>query len=155
MRFTDGVNIVINFDKEVIDLFEQHKQLAKNTPESGGQIFAHHSKGEVFVSRATGLRDGDRRERFLFWPNRRQERKEIKKMYSEGYHYIGDWHTHPEEIPTPSLVDIKNILECFQKSKHDLKFFVMVIVGTANFPDGIHVSINNHECQKKIPYIVE
>lgn len=32
--------------------------------------------------------------------------------------------------------------DCFQKSRHQLKAFVMVIVGRAAFPEGLWVSIH-------------
>lgn len=91
----------------------------------------------------TGLRDGDKRGRFLFWPNRKKEQNEIKELFGEGYHYVGDWHTHPEAMPTPSNTDLVSVLECYNQSKHDLKYFIMVIVGTDPFPNGLHASIHN------------
>lgn len=143
MQFTNNTDISVTFGKEVLELFEQHKQLTDKSLESGGQIFARFSVSEVMISKATGLRDGDKRGRFLFWPNRKKEQNEIKELFEQGYHYIGDWHTHPEPNPTPSNTDLVNIIECYNQSKHDLKYFIMVIVGTAPFPECLHVSIHN------------
>lgn len=145
MQFTNGTDINICFEKEVLILFEQHKQMEEKSLESGGQLFARLSSEEVVVSRATGLREGDKRGRFLFWPNRRKEQDEIKTLHEEGYHYVGDWHTHPEPLPKPSNTDLVNILECYNQSKHDLKYFIMAIIGTKPFPDGLHVSIHNRQ----------
>ena len=142
MRFTNESDISVTFASEVLELFEQHKQLSEKSLEAGGQLFARFNATDVVISKATGLRNGDKRGRYLFWPNRKKEQNEIKELFGEGYHYVGDWHTHPEPVPTPSNTDLVNILECYNQSKHDLKYFIMVIVGTAPFPDGLHVSIH-------------
>jgi len=143
MRFSDQQNLRVVFAKEVLALFEQHRQLTSKDLEAGGQLFARLSNGEVVISKATGLRDGDKRGRYLFWPNRLQERNEIKNLHKEGFHFVGDWHTHPEPEPKPSNTDLINILDCYSKSKHGLRYFIMVIVGSAHFPDGLHVSVHN------------
>lgn len=146
MNFTNTKNINLTFTKDVLDLFKSHKQLSIRDLEAGGQLFAYFGDNRnVLISKATGLRPGDKRGRFLFWPNRRRERKEIKDLFAQGYHYVGDWHTHPQRIPTPSEQDIKSAFECYEKSQHNLKHFIMVIVGTDNFPNGISVSIHNSE----------
>ena len=44
--------------------------------------------------------------------------------------YIGEWHTHPESIPTPSQVDICSIVDSFNTAKRVLPFLIMMIVGT-------------------------
>jgi integrative and conjugative element protein (TIGR02256 family) len=67
---------------------------------------------------------------------------EIKSCFSDGLHFVGDWHTHPEGEPTPSSVDIKSMEDCFKKSSHQLEAFMMVIVGQAKFPKGLWVSLH-------------
>jgi hypothetical protein len=37
-------------------------------------LFARLSSEEVVVSKATGIREGDKRGRFLFWPNRKKNK---------------------------------------------------------------------------------
>ncbi|MCD8497195.1 MAG: Mov34/MPN/PAD-1 family protein [Alphaproteobacteria bacterium] len=153
MQFTNNADITITFENEVLELFEKHKQLSEKSLEAGGQLFARFNKKEVIISKATGLRDGDKRGRFLFWPNRKKEQNEIKELFGEGYHYVGDWHTHPEIIPTPSKTDLKNIAECYTQSKHDLKYFIMVIIGTDGFPNGMHVSAHNSDQTIKLNFL--
>lgn len=143
MQFTNNTDIRITFENEVLELFEQHKQLSEKSLEAGGQLFARFNQKEVIISKATGPREGDKRGRFLFWPNRKKEQSEIKDLFGKGYHYVGDWHTHPEPAPTPSNTDLFNIIECYNQSRHDLKYFIMVIVGTDPFPRGLHASIHN------------
>lgn len=63
-------------------------------------------------------------------------------MHREGLHFIGDWHTHPEPTPTPSGSDVRSIRDAVVKSKHHLNGFLMIIVGTDVFPQGLHLSLH-------------
>lgn len=62
-------------------------------------------------------------------------------MFKEELYYVGDWHTHPELQPTPSGTDISSFQDMFRKSRHRLASFVIVIVGTANFPKSLFVGL--------------
>lgn len=140
-RSEDGGQAVV-FSDEVIKLFKDHKQLRETDQEAGGQLFALFDDGKVKVIEATGLREGDRRGRRFFWPNRIAERREIKRRFEKGMHFVGDWHTHPEKIPSPSDIDLLNVRDCYMKSHHRLNSFLLTIVGTAEFPQGLSVSIH-------------
>lgn len=63
-------------------------------------------------------------------------------MHRKGLNFVGDWHTHPEAVPTPSSSDVRTINEAVAKSQHHLFGFVMVIIGTGSFPAGLHISLN-------------
>ena len=45
-------------------------------------------------------------------------------MHAKGLHFVGDWHTHPEAVPTPSSSDIRTIKEAVAKSRHHLHGFL-------------------------------
>ena len=64
-------------------------------------------------------------------------------MHADGLHYVGDWHTHPDPVPLPSMTDLHSISECLIRSRHELNAFVMVIVGTAPLPEALHVSVHD------------
>ena len=123
--------------------FASHRQLAAKSREAGGQLFARIDASNIIVERATGPRRSDQRSFFSFVPDRIAERREINKLFKTGLHYIGDWHTHPQPRPRPSEADIRCIRTIFQKSRHQLEGFVMVIVGTAEAPKGLFVGVSN------------
>ena len=37
-------------------------------------------------------------------------------MFQEGLLFIGDWHTHPERIPSPSRSDLQSIRNIYNGS---------------------------------------
>ncbi len=130
---------------DVLLHFNKHRQASVNAPEVGGQLFAEFSPGRVCIRVATGPANEDKRGRFWFIPNQQRQNAEIQKLFKERLHFVGDWHTHPEPIPSPSGTDLKSMQDCFSKSRHQLKSFVMVIVGQADFPAGLWVSLHDKE----------
>jgi integrative and conjugative element protein (TIGR02256 family) len=95
------------------------------------------------VEEVTGPRPGDRRSRTSYVPDRAAEQAEILDCHARGLHYVGDWHSHPDAQPTPSITDLESIAECVTKSAHALNGFLLIIVGQSDPPEGLHVSIHD------------
>ena len=125
----------------VLAHFGRHRQLTHRSKEAGGQLFAMFDQNRIQIERATGPRPSDRRSLGTFIPNRIAERREIKRLFKKGLHYVGDWHTHPQLRPSPSSTDIDSFQDMFHKSRHKLATFVMVIVGAVEPPEGIFVGL--------------
>lgn len=128
-------------DNAVLVHFERNRQRTAKHREAGGQLFACFEGNTIRVKRATGPRASDHRSLMTFIPNRLAERREIKELFKSGLHYIGDWHTHPEPIPSPSHTDVESFQDMFRKSKHKLAGFLMVIVGTSPAPKDLFVAV--------------
>lgn len=126
---------------EVLNHFQAHRQTGHQEHEAGGQLFARIDGAEIIIEKATGPRKLDRRSRYSFCPSRMAERREIKKLFKTGLHYVGDWHTHPQSRPAPSQTDIRSFQEMFRRSRHQLKSFVMIIVGSDPGADGLFVAL--------------
>ena len=58
-----------------------------------------------------------------------------------GLHFVGDWHSHPENLPEPSFTDLASVRECFQQSLHDLKALLLVVVGRRAGSAGLWVGL--------------
>jgi integrative and conjugative element protein (TIGR02256 family) len=134
---------VLVFTLGVLDRFRRYRQLRLWQKEAGGQLFATFDSPRIVIVEATGPRRSDLRTRTTYAPDRVAEQREIAEMRARGLHYVGDWHTHPEKVPTPSWPDETSIADCFGRSTHGLNAFVLVVVGTAGAPDGLHVAIHN------------
>lgn len=72
--------------------------------------------------------------------------------YEQSKHtrvYIGEWHTHPEQNPTPSSTDISSIVSNYHSSLLALPIIVMVIVGI----NSLYVSVyEGHNFIKVLDY---
>ena len=102
---------VLLFRAEVIARFERYQQLRWWQREAGGQLFARFREDTIDVVEATGPRRSDRRSRYNYEPDRQAEQREIDERFSLGLHFVGDWHTHPEDYPRPSAVDLRSTAE--------------------------------------------
>ena len=138
------------FDVHVLDHFNEWRQSQPDKVEAGGQLFGVVDEARVIIKEATGPRRSDRRGRFFFVADRFAERREIKTLHKSKLHYFGDWHTHPEAIPAPSRADLTAMADLVARSKHELHAFLMVIVGTDQFPDGLHVSLHEANVWSKL-----
>ena len=138
------------FSKGVVEHFISHQQRRRWQREAGGQLFARFDGNEIIVEDCTGPRRSDRRTRNAFRPDRRAERQEIEERFEQGLHFIGDWHTHPEDYPQPSSLDLHSVSEMFVKSNHALNGFVLVIVGRKELPTGMLVLIVNQQNEVKL-----
>jgi integrative and conjugative element protein (TIGR02256 family) len=134
---------VLVLSEVVLGTFRRHRQVRWNQTEAGGQLFACISRLSIVIEEATGPRRTDRRTRTSYVPDRVAEQREIDSRHSNGLHYVGDWHTHPEPYPVASGVDIASISESVRKSKHALNGFVLLIVGQAEPPEGLLVSVHD------------
>ncbi len=136
---------IVRLLPEVVAHFSQHRQIRSRAPEVGGQLFAEFRNGEVIVQKATGPNRSDRHGWAWFVPNQRRQNAEIRQLFDSGLHFIGDWHTHPEARPKPSQLDLDSMADCFRRSKHQLRAFLMAIVGTDSFPEGLWLSLHPRE----------
>jgi integrative and conjugative element protein (TIGR02256 family) len=129
-----NTGVLISLSTDVLVHFHAHRQI-KHNYEVGGQLFARFpSSGLVAIEKVSGPRKTDSKILNIFKPDIKLEQQEINDYFEQGYHFVGDWHTHPEKYPSPSVVDSTNIGNIFQKSKHTLNNFVLIIVGQAEYP---------------------
>ena len=52
--------------------------------------------------------------------------------------YLGEWHTHPEEFPTPSYVDTNSIKNIIETGDIPIEGVFMIIVGLKRLYYGFH-----------------
>lgn len=120
------------------------RQSRRSHAEAGGQLFARFDGARVVVEEATGPRATDYCTRTSYMPDRAAEQREIVGRHTCGLHYVGDWHTHPNSVPEPSPRDLASMAECVTKSSHALNGFLLVIVGQADAPAGLYVSVHEN-----------
>lgn len=113
-------------------MFKEHAQVQSGMPESGGILLGKVRGEHLEVLHATrpSLRDSQRR--FFFERAPFSHRDQANRYWKESgglIRYLGDWHTHPEIHPTPSLLDRLewNKLAAFRQ---DHRPVLVVVVGT-------------------------
>ena len=133
-----------------LDHFDRHRQVRCWHREAGGLLFARLKGASVVVDIATGPRRRDRRTRYSYHPDRASEQQEIDENHASGIHFVGTWHTHPEDKPSPSNVDLASLADIFQRSDHALNAFAMVIIGRDLGPEGIYFGLWDGDSMHKL-----
>jgi integrative and conjugative element protein (TIGR02256 family) len=135
--------ISVRIRSQALATFDAHRQRRFFHCEAGGQLFARVRGNDWDILTSTGPRARDRRGRFSFWPHRASEQDEIFNHHARGLDYVGDWHTHPEDKPSPSADDLTSIAEVVRRSTHHLPGFLLLIIGRIPFPRGLWASFHS------------
>jgi len=124
----------LKIDINPLSVMQLYIQDLKDKKEAGGVLlgrFIIDSK-DIVVDRVTMPMVGDIRSRFKFIRSEKRHQKVITNAWikSEGTcNYLGEWHTHPEDYPTPSGQDIKNWQEILSTRTFSSQYLYFVIVG--------------------------
>lgn len=112
--------------------------------ESGGLLFAPSigsDNGAVRITDVSGPNSGDRRSRYSLKLDYRACLKDIAKRFDDGLHFVGYWHTHPEEYPSLSSTDRRAFAKNLRDGGLEIEKMIAVVIGNGNGPDSIHASI--------------
>lgn len=117
---------------EKIRSFEQH---GKDDTEAGGVLlgrFVVESK-DIIVDTVSVPMSGDKRTRYSFHRGAKMHQRVIDEEWKRTNgtcHYLGEWHTHPEQYPDPSGKDISNWKTHLNRDIFSSRYLYFIIVGT-------------------------
>lgn len=143
---------LLNFSDEVLGVFERNVQVG-DLPESGGVLLGTVHERGMLVTMATTPTRLDRQLRYLFerlpFGHRAVARRQWRQSAGTT-RYIGEWHTHPQDIPAPSGIDLNEWRKLAQK-RADKRPLLAVIVGR----HGLHVELAHGNGYRELlsPYI--
>ncbi len=158
MMIVELGDMIIRFDQKVINIFKRFIQDDEVKPEAGGILMGYYIDDYSFyISDLSTPSENDKSSRFNFIRSFINAQIFIERFFklSKGKKiYLGEWHTHPEKLPTPSFTDLQSFDNQLKKNVLNSKFIFMVILGT----EGIHVAsycksglIN----KRQIPFIIK
>ncbi|MEM6719180.1 MAG: Mov34/MPN/PAD-1 family protein [Bacteroidota bacterium] len=103
--------------------------------EAGGVLlgrFIIDSKN-IVIDKVTVPMIGDERSRHKFIRGEKMHQRVITNAWKKSIgtcNYLGEWHTHPQEYPTPSSQDIKNWKEILSTRTFSSQYLYFIIIGT-------------------------
>jgi integrative and conjugative element protein (TIGR02256 family) len=102
--------------------------------EAGGVLLGRYllNSLDVVIDDITIPMWGDRRSRNSFYRDRERHQTAIDEAWIlSGYTttYLGEWHTHPENVPTPSRIDFNNWSDRLDRDNHSNNTLYFVIIG--------------------------
>ena len=102
--------------------------------EAGGVLLGRYIKGtdDVVVDRVTVPMPGDRRSRFGFFRRAKRHQYVVDLAWvgsNRSCNYIGGWHTHPENPPEPSRIDLRDWKRALRRETFDAESLFFAILG--------------------------
>ncbi len=111
-RFPEG-DCAVRIPGEVLAAMRKMAVSAK-PQETGGTLVGYYSRDRrvAFVTDALEAKTGARKERARFYRPPDDVDGQLARAYEESgglTHYLGEWHTHPDGVPTPSPTDLSTL----------------------------------------------
>jgi integrative and conjugative element protein (TIGR02256 family) len=109
----DGGTVFALINDSVLEVLEEHRQLAFNQPESGGILIGEYRGPHLNIVKLTTPADGDLQSRFRFFRRSKSHQFIASKTWEDSNStqtFLGDWHTHAEDHPSPSSIDTSDWL---------------------------------------------
>lgn len=95
-------------EQSVSELWSSYRQLDVGAKEAGGILLGFRRGTHLHVVDATAPMRRDIRQRTYFErldPGHQKHATSRWQRTGQRMDYLGEWHTHPELLPTPSYVD--------------------------------------------------
>lgn len=131
---THDRKVLLHFSDQVLKTFNDYIQSKSTDSEAGGLLLGTVHGDNILVSEATTPTEWDERLRYFFerMPFGHSEIALARWQASQGFtRYLGEWHTHPEELPQPSHLD-RSEWSRLSASRKDGRPMLAVIVGQRN-----------------------
>lgn len=134
MRFRRPAGGVLEFSRSAVTTLLAYRQVGLRSLEAGGILLGRQILGgnDVVIDAASEPTRDDRRARFWFHRARRPAQALIERAWQESggvVNYLGDWHSHPEQDPTPSCVDRRGWKKIARQTTAECPELFFVIVG--------------------------
>ncbi len=120
--------------KSVIKTFKKFI-IGEKKNESGGILLGNVFNSHCYIVKVTTPNKYDSFGPNYFVRSKQGAQSYINKSWkkSNGSEiYLGEWHTHFEELPLPSNIDKEMILNSLKKTKMEIDFLFLIIIGLNN-----------------------
>lgn len=119
---------------EVLNVFKKHEQ-RESSNESGGILLGNVYKNRADIIEVATPNRFDSSGPYFFNRSKIGAQIQINKAWEKSNGaliFLGEWHTHPEINPEPSTNDKEMILRSLKRTKMEISFLYLVIVGCDN-----------------------
>lgn len=123
--------MLLNFEDKVLAVFRQYIQHAHTDNEAGGLILGEVRGAHLNIVEATVPTAHDKRQRYFFErlpQGHAAIAQQIWRSSCGTVRYLGEWHTHPQDVPLPSGTDRSEWARMSYERK-DKRPFLAVVVG--------------------------
>ncbi len=125
----------ISIPNVIMDEIINYRQVDDNY-EAGGMLIGSIvvNSNEIEINDYTEPLKEDSSNRLSFKRSDKHNEILYRKWRESNYIklYLGEWHTHPQEIPRPSLIDITSWKMLLSKSNTESEILIFIIIGISS-----------------------
>ncbi len=126
---------------EVANILLSYRQISDSSLESAGVLIGERRGAHIVLKDLSEPSRWDIRSRFMVDRVSLHHQKAVDDAFkkSDGeWQYLGEWHTHPEDVPKPSMMDCTS----WHKSLKSELPLILIIVGRTHFWVGRKIKDN-------------
>lgn len=134
-KFKTGSGQIIDITPNVIENVLPYLQKTKTDDEACGYVvgYKNNSTHNITLNSTSLPGAEDYRTRIFCKLKDVAHKIFLKRQESEKNYYMGTWHTHPQNIPIPSLIDIKEWEDTLKSDKTGCEYAFFLIFGVDEF----------------------
>lgn len=126
---------------EVANILISYRQIDDSRPESAGVLIGERRGVHIIIKTLSEPSSWDIRSRFMVDRISTHHQKVVDEAFKKSsgdLHYLGEWHTHPEDVPKPSMTDYRS----WHKNLKSNDPLILIVVGRTNFWIGKKIKDN-------------
>lgn len=131
-------SLILNFTNRVIEVKKQALTILNQFDpklfsfEQGGILLGEIFNDKIIISEIITPSNLDRNGRFFFIRSKNNAQAIINDYWDKSngkINYLGEWHTHYQQHPLPSIQDDRTMKKIINKTLTELDFTILIIKG--------------------------
>lgn len=132
--FVSDKGLALKVDASALKKMRSFVQQSNVDHESGGVLLGRLIKNspEVIIDGLTTPQRLDKSSPTRFYRHQQGHQALIEKCWQESEgtcNYLGEWHTHPEDYPHPSNIDLHNWIRLARETRQEFSGLFFLIIG--------------------------
>jgi len=152
MKFFQGSQYNVAISEDVVERISAYRQIKSYSRESGGILLGQVKGNCLFILKISEPSSEDTSTRHSFVRNPQKAQKIINDEFvasGKKTIYLGEWHTHPEDYPKPSMVDYQMIRDQFDKNELNEDLVLILIQGRKGIYLGLYCGVKVDQLEQR------
>lgn len=116
-------------EEKVLNVVDSYRQVKSSDKEAGGFLCGYYKGKDLHITELTTPKPKDIRGRYSFKRRDKGHVTDVTRWYKDSngeLNCLGEWHTHPERIPSPSSTDTSG-WQLFNRNRNGQKSIFLIV----------------------------
>ncbi len=132
IKFSSPEGPTLCFEETVWKRFVQYQKEGDFSLENGGILIGvlNPAENQIIITDCTEATETDKRSRYRFFRSENFHQQIMDELWESSEHsktYLGEWHSHDENIPNPSSFDIDEWKRITRRAHNSSNLFFIVV----------------------------